>query len=248
MEIFHTILFQPIYNILILFYDIIPGRDMGLAIIALTILLKLLLFPFNWKAIKSQKALSDLQPKLLELQNKYKDDKQKLAVETMNLYKEQKVNPFSSCLPLLIQLPILIAVYQVFRAGLGSFDPSQLYSFIPNPGTVNEMSFGILNLATPNILLAVLAGAAQFVQTKMMPIQKPAVKTEGSKDENLLASMNKSMLYAMPVMTVIIGISLPAGLTLYWFVTTVLTSLQQLMVLKWRKSASPAITVLPPKN
>jgi YidC/Oxa1 family membrane protein insertase len=248
MQLFHTILFQPIYNILILFYDLIPGQDMGLAIIALTVLLKMVLFPFNWKAIQSQKAMNDIQPKLKELQVLYKDDKQKLAQETMRLYKEQKVNPFSSCLPLLIQLPIMIAVYQVFQAGLSSFDPSELYYFIPNPGSVNEISFGILNLAVPNYILAVLAGAAQFVQTKMMPIAKPVVKSEASKDEDLLASMNKSMIYAMPIMTIVIGITLPAGLTLYWLVTTLLTALQQLMVFRWnKKKEAPALPADPNK-
>jgi YidC/Oxa1 family membrane protein insertase len=248
MQLFHTILFQPIYNILILFYDLIPGQDMGLAIIALTVLLKMVLFPFNWKAIQSQKAMNDIQPKLKELQVLYKDDKQKLAQETMRLYKEQKVNPFSSCLPLLIQLPIMIAVYQVFQAGLSSFDPSELYYFIPNPGSVNEISFGILNLAVPNYILAVLAGAAQFVQTKMMPIAKPVVKSEASKDEDLLASMNKSMIYAMPIMTIVIGITLRAGLTLYWLVTTLLTALQQLMVFRWnKKKEAPALPADPNK-
>lgn len=242
MQIFHTLLFQPIYNVLIFFYDIIPGHDMGLAIIALTVLLKIILFPFTWKTIQSQKLMNEIQPKLKELQVLYKDDKQKLAQETMRLYKEQNVNPFSSCLPLLIQLPIMIAVYQVFRAGLSSFDPGELYYFIPNPGTVNEMSFGILNLAVPSYVLAVLAGAAQFIQAKMMPTAKPKKITEASKDEDLLASMNKSMLYAMPIMTIVIGFTLPAGLTLYWLVTTVLTALQQLMVFRWnKKKESPAL-------
>jgi len=245
LALFHTILFQPVYNLLILLYDFIPGNDMGLAIIALTILLKIILFPFNWKALQSQKALNELQPKLLALQEKYKDDKAKLATETMNLYKEQKVNPLSSCLPILIQLPILIAVYQAFRVGLTALDPAQLYSFVPHPESINTISFGILDLSKSNVILAFLAGGAQFLQTKLLPMVKPAKKAEASKDENMLASMNKSMLYVMPIMTIFIGVSLPSGLTLYWFLTTILTAVQQYFMFKSKKKTE--VTVIETK-
>jgi YidC/Oxa1 family membrane protein insertase len=231
MWLYHTILYQPIYNLLIFLYNIIPGHDIGLAIIAMTVLIKLILYPLSAKSIKSQKALQDLNPKMEELKKKYKDQKDVLGQEMMKLYKDNKVNPLSSCLPLLIQLPFLIAVYRVFRVGLTNGSMDLLYSFITNPGAINPMMFGFLNLSNPNWILAVLAGVAQFVQSSML-MTKPAPKAAGAggKDENLMASMNQSMKYFMPIVTIVIGLSLPAGLTLYWFLTTILTVLQQKLV------------------
>ena len=145
----------------------------------------------------------------------------------MALYKEHKVNPFSSCLPLLIQLPFLIAVFRVFRVGFSDSTLSLIYPFIANPGHINQQAFGFIDLSTRNIPLAVLAGAAQFWQTKMMMTKKAPANTDGAKDENMMAMMNKQMMYMMPALTVFIGITLPGGLTFYWFLTTLFTVFQQ---------------------
>jgi len=233
-QFFTTILYQPLLNLLIFLYNIVPGHDLGAAIILLTVLIKLVLYPLSRQSIKSQKALQDLQPKVEALKKQYKDDKEKMAKEMMALYKAEKVNPLSSCLPLLIQLPFLFAVYQVFRTGLDSSSLGLLYPFIQNPGQLNAISFGFLDLTKVNLVLAGLTGLAQFWQTKMLMTKKQPAVT-GAKDENMMAMMNKQMLYFMPVFTVIIGASLPAGLVLYWLVMTVLTALQQLLMFKKNK-------------
>jgi len=235
---FTVIFYQPILNLLIFLYNTISFQDLGVAIILLTVLIKLILWPLGRQAIKSQKSLQELQPKIEELKKKYVDNKVELSRATMELYKENKVNPFSSCLPLLVQLPFLFAVYQVFRDGLNN-KLDLVYSFIYKPETINGISFGFLNLDKPNIYLAVLAGLAQFWQAKMMITKSPSVKTDGSKDESMAAIMNKQMLYFMPAITIFIGATLPGGLTLYWFVITVLTALQQLVVFKKNKSKGP---------
>jgi len=229
-NIFTTIFYQPILNLLVYLYNTVSFHDLGLAIIFLTVVLKLLLWPLGRSAIKSQKSLQDLQPKIDELKKKY-TDKAELSKATMDLYKENKVNPFSSCLPLLIQLPFLIAVYRVFQDGVNN-KLSYVYSFIVRPESINLISFGFLDLGKPNIPLAILAGLAQFWQAKMMVTKKPAVKTAGSKDEGMAAIMNKQMLYFMPAITIFIGISLPGGLTLYWFILTLVTALQQLLTFR----------------
>jgi len=234
-HLFTIIFYQPILNLLVFLYDTISFHDLGVAIILLTVIIKLVFWPLGRQAIKSQKSLQDLQPKLEELKKKYADNKAELSRATMDLYKENKVNPFSSCLPLLIQLPFLFAVYRVFRAGIAN-DLSLVYSFIYKPEVINTMSFGFLNLAKPSIYLAILAGLAQFWQAKMLSTKKPAVKTPGSKDESMTAIMNKQMLYFMPALTVFIGISLPGGLTLYWFIITLLTALQQVFTLHHKKT------------
>ncbi|HNW09105.1 MAG TPA: YidC/Oxa1 family membrane protein insertase [bacterium] len=241
-EIFKVIFYQPLFNLLVYFYNLVPGNDIGVAIIVLTVIIKLILYPLSIKSLKSQKALQDLQPKIEALKVKYKNQQEKLTTEMMALYKKEKVNPFSSCLPLLIQFPFLIAVYQVFRAGLsnGSFD--QLYPFITNPGQINPVAFGFVDLSSPQILLAILAGAAQFWQSKMLIAKKPEVVSSGSKDENMMATMNRQMTFMMPIMTIIIGFSLPGGLVLYWFIMTLLTILQQQLILKRQKNQSPSIS------
>src|SRR3989338_2056485 len=230
IEFFNTILVQPLFNLLVFFYNLVPGNDLGVAIILLTLVIKLLLYPLSRQSIRSQKTLQELQQKMEALKKQYKNDKEKLAKEMMALYKTEKVNPLSSCLPLLIQLPFLIAVYQVFASGLDPASLKWLYSFVTNPQTINSISLGFLDLAKPNLVLAVLTGLAQYWQAKMLAVKRPPKGMAGAKDEDMMAMMNKQMLYFMPVFTVIIGISLPSGLVLYWFVMTLLTVGQQRLI------------------
>ncbi len=234
-QLFTTIFYQPILNLLVFLYNTVSFQDLGVAIILLTVIIKAILWPLNKKSIKSQKDLQELQPKLNELKKQYGDDKMGLSQATMNLYKESKINPLSSCLPLLIQLPFLFAVYRVFRDGLNN-KLDLVYSFINKPEVINGVFLGFLDLNKPSIYLAVLAGLAQFWQAKMMSTKKPEVKTDSSKDESMTSIMNKQMLYFMPAITIFIGISLPGGLTLYWFIITLLTALQQALIFKKKNS------------
>jgi YidC/Oxa1 family membrane protein insertase len=234
IQFFNYALYQPLLNFLVWLYNVLPGHDLGLAIIILTIIIRLILWPLSQKATKSQKALQDLQPKIKVLQEKYKNDKQKMTLATMDLYRQSKINPFSSFLILLIQLPILIAVYQVFWKGLKAKELS-LYPFIHNPGSLNVIAFGFLNLAQPNIILALITGALQYWQTKMLSQQKPSPelpKKDGAQGENMMAMMNKQMTVMMPILTVVIGFTLPSGLMLYWLVGLLFTIAQQELVFR----------------
>jgi YidC/Oxa1 family membrane protein insertase len=231
LAIYNELLYRPILNLTIGLYDLL-FNDFGLAILALTVLVRLLIWPLTHRSLVSQRAMMELQPKIEEAKKKHKDDKEAQAKALMALYAEAKVSPFSSCLPLLVQLPLFIALYQVLSAGLKSENLEQLYGFLPNPGTVSTVSLGFLNLAAPSAILAVLAAVAQFFQAKMMSRKEPAVHAEGSKDEDTMAIMNKQMLYMMPAMTLFIGWKLPAGLTLYWLFTTVAMIIQQKMMMK----------------
>jgi len=237
IEFFKVILYEPFLNLLVFFYNVIPGHDLGISIVFLTLSIKLLLLPLSMKAVKGQKELKELQPKLNEIKKKYAKDKEKQTKAIMNLYKENKVNPFSSCLPLLIQLPILIAVFQVFRTGLTDTN-LPVYSFIHNPGALNTLGFGFLVLSAPNIFLAVITGVAQYIQASMLSSTSPlksVVKKEGAKDEGMMTTMNKQMKFMMPVMTIIIGSTLPSGLMIYWLIGIVFTILEQKIIFK-RKS------------
>lgn len=231
-EILKTIFYQPIFNLLIFLYNNVPAQDLGLAIILMTIIVRLIFLPLSKKAIQSQKALQDLQPKIEEVKKKYGDNKEKMGRAMMDLYKENKVNPFASCLPLLIQLPFFIAIVEIFRSGLEPESLDLVYSFISRPDTINTMAFGFLNLSQPNIILAVLAGTAQFFQMKMIMSKKPEIKSEGAKDENIMHLMNKQMLYFMPLLIVFIGATLPAAFTLYFLVFNLTMLIQQAYILK----------------
>lgn len=239
-QLYTLLLYQPIFNVLVFLYNIIPGNDIGAAIVLLTIIIKIILYPLTAKSIKSQKELQRIQPKIQELQAKYKNQKDILSQELMKLYKSEKVNPFSSCLPLLIQLPFFIAVFSVFRNGLS--DPSSLqmlYPFIDNPGLLNPVSLGLYDLSKDhNIMLSILAGATQFWQGKMLVQKKPPLHMPGAKDETMAVMMNKQMTYIMPLFTVYISWVLPAGLVLYIMVTTLLTIAQQYLVFRKKPVAA----------
>lgn len=252
IELFNTVLYEPMFNLLIWMYDVMPWKDLGIAIILLTIIIKSALFWPSLKGIRAQKSMQELQPKLEALKVKHKDNKEELGKEMMMLYKEHKVNPMSSCLPLLIQLPILLALFQVFNglkfdANTGIlisdslahlYEPLRtMYSTI----AISPMFLGFVNLsATHNVVLAVLAGGAQFFQARMMQSQRPAVKSEGSKDEDMASMLNKQMLYVLPIMTIVFGYQFPAGLTLYWLASTMFTWGQQLIFLREHKKMDAA--------
>lgn len=240
MALFTTLVIQPILNVLVWLYNTVPGNDFGIAIILLTVLVKAVLYPFTMAQIKQQRALQLIQPKVDEIRQRLKDDKEAQAKELMELYKRDKVNPAASCLPLVIQLPIFIGLYRALRDGLSSQGLNLLYPFVANPGTLNTMLFGVVDLSKPNIVLAVLAGAVQFWQSWQM-MRKPSpttpppaevAKTEGAQDETMASAMNKQMMYVMPIVTIFIGISLPGGLTLYWLTMSLLTVAQQAFFLK----------------
>lgn len=244
-EFFTTILYEPLFNLLIGIYHVLPWKDLGLAIIILTLIIKVILFYPSLKQMRSQKALQEAQPHIDALKKQYKDDKEELGKQIMQFYKDNKVNPMSSCLPLLIQLPVLWALFKVFFGGLATdattgilvteqldhlYEPLRaIYSSAP----IQHIFLGIVNLAEPkNIVLAVLAGVVQFFQARMLSTKRAAVKTQGSKDEDMAAAVNKQMLYFLPLITVLFGYQFPAGVTLYWLSSTAFTWIQQLIFLR----------------
>jgi YidC/Oxa1 family membrane protein insertase len=250
MTIFNEIIYLPLYNLLVFVYNIIPLHDFGLAIIIVTILIKLVLVPLSKKQIESQKKMQELQPKIKEVQNKHKNDKEKQSRALMELYKENKANPLSGCLPMIVQLVFLIAIYRVFfnisNAGL-AVDPSQLYSFVHNPGQINRMFLGIIDLVSvinlgqitlaslPHIILVLLAAGSQYIQTKML-MAKQAVSAKASQAD-FAQMMSKQMLYLGPLLTLFIGIKFPAGLALYWLVSTAFMIAQQYYIERQEKAA-----------
>ncbi|HTL39610.1 MAG TPA: YidC/Oxa1 family membrane protein insertase [Methylomirabilota bacterium] len=222
-NIFNQILIYPLLNLLVFCYHYIP--DIGIVIILITILVRLLLLPSFHKSLKQQKAMAELQPKMNEVKEKYKDDKEGQAKALMELYATHKVNPLSSCLPLLIQLPILIALYQVFIRSLNGSVLHGLYKFVNDPGHINPIFLHWINLSHPNIIMAVIAGVLQYFQSRLMLPKTPTT-------DATTRMMQYQTLYFLPGLTILFGIRFPAGLTLYWIVTTLFGIAQQYFLIR----------------
>lgn len=238
-QIFDTILIAPLVNALFFIYGIIPGHDFGIAIIVLTILIRIILWPLANKQLHSQKKMQALQGDISKIKIKAKGDKQKESAMLMELYKEKEVSPFSACLPALLQFPILIAMFIVFQRSTGDisaisnilYEPVKNLSFIQqvlNGQTAfNSSLLGVLPMAKPSAVLAVLAGITQYLQVKMITPRKQ--KTD-SKDPQ--AQMTSMMNYTFPALTVFIAWTLPAALPLYWITTNVLSIAQQWLIMR----------------
>ena len=232
IQVFNLLLHKPLFNALLLLYLYLPGHDFGIAIIVLTIIIRIILYPLMLKSIKSQKILSELQPKIQEIQQKYKNDKEKQTREMMTLYQRKKINPLGSLLTFLLQFPILVALYRVFWSGLSpELLQTHRYNFVPNPGTISPLFLGMINLASPNLILAVLAGILQFLQSKMLtPSQLSSQKKD--KMSQFSNRMQKQMLYFFPVFTILILWRLPSAVGLYWIITSLFSIFQQYLIFK----------------
>ena len=242
MEILFTLIYQPIYNILVGLYNIVG--DFGIATIIMTIAFKSLLIPLSRKQIESQKEMQELQPKIKKLQKKYKDDKEQLSKKTMALYKEHKVNPAAGCLPLIIQMVVFLTMYRVIinisKGDVLAVQADKLYSFIPAPESINGLFLGIMQLSEPNIILAGITAIAQFYQLKMMQTKnakekESKEKEKGTKEPDFASIMQKQMLYIVPIMTLFIGLKFPSGLAIYWLTSTVFMIAQQWLIMHKEK-------------
>lgn len=232
-----TFFYQPIYNVLIFLTAKLPYHDLGFAIILLTIIIRVILLVPSQKALKSQKKMQELQPKLEEIKEKHKGDQQRISMETMELWKTHKVNPFGSCLPLLIQFPVFIALFYVVGSGLNPDHAHLLYSgFVAVAfNEINTNFLSILELTKPNtFVLPLIVGLLQFVQMKMT-MKKNTAKA-GKKSDMDMA--NSAMVYVMPIMVAFITVSVPAAAGLYWATSTLFGIAQQYVVNKESEKAA----------
>lgn len=229
-ELFQVILYQPILNLLVWFY-VVTG-SFGIAVIFLTVIIRTALLPLNAKMLKSQKELQEIQPLIVDLQKKYKDNKEKQAEEMMKIYREKNINPFASFWVLLIQLPIILALYQVIR-NISTGTDFVLYSFIQNPGAIDFMFFG-MDLAVPNLIFAAIVAIFQFFQIKTSQPKKKEDKKPKEDDQmaKMQNMMQKQMLFIFPIFTFFVLTQLPSALGVYWLVITLFTIIQQKIIFK----------------
>jgi YidC/Oxa1 family membrane protein insertase len=238
--IWHTFFFDPVYNILVFFIDVVPGGDVGIAIILTTIFVKLVLLPLSVKAAKTQVIMRELEPKLKELKETYKDDREAQARAMMELYREAGLNPFASILLVIIQIPILIALYlAVYNGGgvaLPSINVELLYRLVPEPVVVSMLFLGFVNIAERSLPLALLAAITQYFQAKYA-LPTPPPKEPGAAPDfktDFQRSMSLQMRYVLPIIIFFVAYTFASLIALYFVVSNLFAIAQELYVRRHR--------------
>lgn len=259
-SVMFNLFFRPIYNFLLILTSILPGYNFGMAVIALTVIIRLLLLAPNHKAMKSQRAMMKIQPELEAIKKKYKGNQEKISQETMALWKKHRVNPIGGCLPMLIQLPILIALFYVVKSGFSPYQSHIIYDSLSaiDLTRVDTNFYGIIDLQNINATwLPILVGVLQFFQMKLSFSKRKSMsasnhgkeiidigeKKEDKKNDKSdqatkdpMKMMSKTMIYFMPVMIAFMVASLPSGVGLYLLISTLFGIGQQLFVNKSDKN------------
>ena len=224
---YDTILYNPLLNGLVVLYNTVAFHDLGVAIILLTILIRFLLFPVFQKSVRYQAAMQVIQPKLKKVQELHKNNMEEQSRAMMALYKEHNVNPFSGILFLFVQLPILIALYQIFLRSLTLEHIAGIYSFVAVPQSINTLFLGLINLANSSMVIVVGAAIAQYIQGRMSIPQTPTGHVLTSSER-----VGRQMVFIGPLITVLIFAQLPAAISLYWLTTSLFSIFQQRLVNK----------------
>jgi YidC/Oxa1 family membrane protein insertase len=222
---FHTLFYDPIYNLLVTVLTYVPLHDIGAAILIVTLIVKIILTPLNLSALRSQYIMKKIEGEMNELKEKHKESPQEASKKMMEIYKREKVNPFASLFVVLIQIPIIFALYKVFSHGLYA-DAASLYSFVHFPENLHTLAFGLFDVTKKNIIVALLAGLSSYFlarrQTSTM-VSKKKEGTDESFQDQFMKSMKVQLLYVLPVIIVFSAAVLPAALGFYWFINNTIT-------------------------
>jgi len=238
--IWHTFFFDPVYNALVFFVDVVPHGDVGLAIISTVIFVKLVLLPLSVKATKTQVVMRELEPKLRALKEKFKDDREAQAREMLALYRDKGINPFASVLLIFLQIPIIIALYLAVYSGGGvalpAINTELLYSWVPVPAAASMVFLGMIDIAGRSVPLALLAGITQFFQAKLsMPAPEPR-EPDAAPDfkADFQRTMHAQMRYVLPIVIFFVAYSISAAIALYFVVSNLFGIVQELYIRRFR--------------
>jgi YidC/Oxa1 family membrane protein insertase len=224
---FHAVFYNPIYNALVALVALVPGSDVGIAVVILTVVIRLVLLPFSLSAARTQRAMKGLEPKIKELKEKHNGDKEKEAIATLALYREAKVHPFASILTVFVQIPVLLALYWVFYyEPFSSINIARLYSFTPVPGDVSLQFLGFISVAGKSIVLAIFAGLTQFLQAHMA-LKGTMNPANNSSQGNFQKIIGMQLKYVFPFLIGIISYTTSGAVALYFITTNLAGSLQE---------------------
>ena len=230
---FHAVFYDPIYNALVALTAIVPGSDAGVAVIVVTIVIRLILLPFSLSAARTQRAMKVLEPKIKELKEKNKGNKEKEALDTLALYREAKVNPFSSILTVFIHIPVLLALFWVFYYDpLSTINTAILYSFTPIPDSVSMEFLGIISVAGKSIVLALLAGITQYFQAHLALSGTMKPSETKSMQNDFQKVMGMQLKYVFPFIIAAISYTTSGAIALYFITTNLAGALQEVHVRK----------------
>ncbi len=228
--LFNTFIYEPLYNGFTLLSDLLPFFDVGVIVILFTIVVKLFLFPISKKAVRTQAIMKLVEPEIRTIKEKYKDDRQRQALEIMALYKTKNINPFSSILLIIIQLPILIGMYKVFVTGFSPIDTNILYSFVPLPQSIDVYLLGFIDISSKSWIIALCAAVSQYFQIRFsMPVLPPKNDTPSFADD-FARNMQIQMKYVLPVVIFFVSYHFAAALALYWTTSNLFTIGQEIVV------------------
>jgi YidC/Oxa1 family membrane protein insertase len=232
-ELFNTLVYEPLYNTLILILSLGTWVDVGVAVIVLTVLVKSLLFPVSLKAARQQQLMRQIEGPMKEIREKYKNNKEEQGRKLLELYKEKGVNPFTSIGLIFIQLPIIIGLYLVFaRGGLPDVHAEFLYTWVHAPENIRMLFVGLVDMAGKSMPLAVLAGITQYFQAKLsLPTLEPR-KTDATFQDDFARSMQINMKYMFPFMIAGFAYMFNAAVALYWITSNIFAIGQEIMVKK----------------
>lgn len=235
-ELFNDLFFIPLYNTLIFFVDIIPGGDVGFAVIALTLVVKFILFPLSKSAVRTSIKSREIQPELEELKEKYKDNREEMGRAMLELYRKHQINPFSGIALIFIQLPVILALYWVvYKGGLPAINADILYSFIPSPTNVDMTFLGVFHIAeSKSFVLALLAAVTQHIQARLsFPKITDDTKPKSDKPDfktDLMKGMQIQIKWVLPIMIFGISYGLISVVALYWTVSNLFGIGQELYI------------------
>lgn len=215
---FHATIYDPLYNGLVFLVDIVPNHDVGIAVIVLTIIVRIILYPLSKRAVAAQMKMKEIAPQIEALKEKHKSNREEQGRAIFALYKEKDIHPFASIGLLLIQLPILFALYWIFAfGGLPEVKTQILYPFISSPAGINMEFLGYINMAGKSIILAVLAGLTQVLYTRLsMGAPKKHPPSDGSFGKEMAKSFDMQARYVFPVLIGVMSYYIAAAAPLYW--------------------------------
>ena len=229
--LFHSILFKPLYNGLVFLVTLMPFHDLGIAIALLTLLVRAILLPFSHGSIVAQKKMRTINPEVAQIKADYAHDAQEQNKRIMELYSKHGINPFSSCLAFAIQIPVILALYWVFRGLAAGINPSDLYTFIGDPVAIHTQFLGLFDLTKPSVILSLVAAGVQYFQIKLsLPPSADAGVASADVKKDFSEAMTSQMKYVLPVIVFLVSYRISAAIALYWTVSNLFSVGHELVV------------------